>query len=163
MDHASRTAGERLLPRAGKGIVQAVSAAAISVDRAAGGEQSISLDTAMNGPMQAGGASVSDAQSGGGTVKAMPIINPSGNLGRWIEITADGTDMGIVSGPTSASVTGGNAPVFATNGNAGTAGVCKRLFAGTTEQFYALPDDRFLGIVGVGNGQVRIFPTGRPT
>jgi len=163
MDHASRTSGERLLPRTGKGIVAAVSAVAIVVDLATGGEQSPSLDNAMTSPMQAGGPSVADGASGGGTVKALPIITPSGNLGRWIDVTADGTDMGIVSGPTSASVSGVNAPVFATNGNAGTAGACRRIFAGTTEGFYALPDDRFLGVVGVGAGQIRIFPSGRPT
>lgn len=163
MDHASKTAGERLLPRAGKGIVAAVTAAASSIDLATGGEQSMSDAFAMNASPGAAGGTVANSTSGGGTVQALPQLNPKGLIGRWVDITADGTDMGIVSGPTLTSVTAGNAPVLTANGAAGTAGVCKRIFADTTEGFYLLPDDRFLGVVGVGNGQIRIWPSGRPT
>lgn len=162
MDHASKTAGERLMPRAGKGVVASVSAAPSSIDLATGGEQSMSDAFAMNASPGAAGGTVANSTSGGGTVQALPQLNPKGLIGRWIDITADGTDIGIVSGPTAASVTGGNAPVFATNG-AGVAGTCKRLFADTTEAFFLLPDDRFLGIIAIGNGQIRIWPSGRPT
>lgn len=151
-----------MLPRAGKIIVAAVTAAASSIDLATGGEQSMSENNSMNYGPQSQAASVAIGQYGGNTVQTITPLSPTGLIGRWIDITADGTDIGIVSGATSAAVTGGNAPVFATNGAAGTAGVCRRIFAGTTEAFYVLPDDRFLGVVGVGNGQIRITPSGRP-
>lgn len=162
MDHASKTAGERILPRAGKGIVAAVTAVASSVDLTAGGEQSGSEAFAMNASPGAGGPTVANSVSGGGTAQALPQVNPKGNVARWVDITADGVDIGIVSGPTAASVTGANAPVLATNGN-GAAGTCARIFAGQTQPFYVLPDDRFLGLVGTGAGQIRIWPSGRPT
>lgn len=87
--------------------------------------------------------------------------SPKGFIGQWVDIFADGSDVGYVFGPTNASVSGGNAPVLATTGNPGTAGACMRITSGTAKTYYIKPDDAFMGYVGAGTGNLRIAISSR--
>ncbi len=80
-----------------------------------------------------------------------------GFQGRYVTLHADGADVGFVFGPTSASVTGANAPVLATVG-VNVAGVCERLSNGERLQYYvAAGTDVFIGFVATGAGVLRIL------
>jgi hypothetical protein len=79
-----------------------------------------------------------------------------GIVGCYVDFFADGTDVGVVFGSTSASVTTTNAPVFATTG-VNTAGVCWRIPAGAKATWYLQAGvDLFVGFVGAGSGFLRI-------
>lgn len=72
-------------------------------------------------------------------------------------------DVGIIFGPTLASVTAGNVPAIATTGTlssnayVGTAGTCFVIPAGTGMKFLLQQNlDKFVGIVGSGVGVVRL-------
>ena len=78
----------------------------------------------------------------------------------YITIEADGQDLGIIVGPTLASVTGGSKPVLTTYGALsatgtyqGAAGTCFRVPAGTSVRRIPLPPPA--NVPGTGNG-----PTG---
>lgn len=162
MDKATRSAGEIQLPGAGEVVVQATSAVAIAIDLALAGApaaQSAGFEQNMPG---AGTPSLAVSSSGGGTTQTITPLNPSGFVGCWIDIFADTFDIGIIAAATNAGVTGGNVPALATTGNAGTAGCCKRILAGSSQAFYVTPDRRFLGVVASGAGFVRISRSGRP-
>ena len=84
-----------------------------------------------------------------------------------LSITSD-VDIGIIFGPTLASVSGGNAPVIANNGTltgntyTGAAGTCWLVKAanGNTDavRFILQPgQDVFMGVVGSGAGKVRFY------
>lgn len=89
------------------------------------------------------------------------LVSPKGFVGQWVDIFADGTDVGVIFGATNASVSGGNAPVLATTGNPGTAGVCMRIANGSFRTYYIKPDDEFLGVVGAASGNLRIAVSSR--
>ena len=153
---SARKGDEIRLPRSGSVLVLAVSVVAISIDLAnAGAPATESAGFAGNLP-NAGGRSEANSQTGGGGAAAPSALQPQGYAGHWIDIFADAADLGIISGPTLASVTGGNVPALATVGNAGTAGTCMRLASGSKTPYWVTPDDRFLGVVGAGNGFIRI-------
>lgn len=159
LDQASRLAGEIRLPTAGQCSVKATSAVAASVDLGAAGSPPAE-NAAFGANIPKGGSqSVANSTSGGGTVQAITVNNPEGFIGKWIDIYADAQDIGIIAGPTQASVTSGNAPVLANND--GSAGTCFRIAAGTYRSYYVDPDRRWLGYVGAGNGQMRIAPSSR--
>lgn len=149
-------------PRADRVAVVAVSAVAIVFDMALqGGPAGESLQYSNQSPVSYSRSEATSA-SGGGTVTAPAALNPRGFVGEWVDIFADGVDLGVISGQTSGAVSGANAPALATNGNAGSAGVCMRIPSGTFRPYYILPDDRFWGIVASGNGQARIVASSRP-
>lgn len=157
---ASRKGDEIRLPRTGTILVQSVTAAAV-IDLGAA-MAAIGASTTFETQMPPlGTAGFANATSAPGTTTAPTPPNPGGAVGRWIDIFADGADLGYISGPTSASVSGGNAPVLATTGNAGTAGNCARLLNGTFRTYFVLPDDKFLGVVSPGTCVVRISLSSR--
>jgi hypothetical protein len=102
----------------------------------------------------------SAAVSGSSTSTPAELPKP-GFVGHFCTFFADGADVGVVFGPTLASVNGGNAPNLATQGNAGTAGACFRIPSGQALRFAVLGDHRFLGFVGSGNGTLRIAISSR--
>jgi hypothetical protein len=86
--------------------------------------------------------------------------SPSNN---YLTIVAD-VDIGIIFGPTAASVSSGNAPAIATTGTlssnayVGAAGTCFVVPADFAVRFLLQPAlDKFVGIVGSGNGVVRLY------
>jgi hypothetical protein len=138
-----------------------VSAAAIVIDLgAAGAPQSESAQFTGNLPV-AGSRSEATSQTGGGTVQAPTTLQPQGYIGHYIDIFADGADLGIISGPANASVSGANAPVLATTGVAIAAGMCWRIPTGGRQSFFVTPDDRFLGVVASAAGTARITLSSR--
>lgn len=147
LDPATNQDHERRLPVAGSIIVQAVSTAAIVIDLSTG--QVVGQSAMATGPSQPSGIGRTEAvsTSGSGTVQAITPLNPQGYVGHYIDIFAEGVDLGVVGGPTNASVSGGNAPNLATAGAAGTAGVCMRIPSGTLSPYWVQPDARFLGVV----------------
>lgn len=96
-----------------------------------------------------------------GGAQAGTFVSPKGFVGQWVDIFADGTDVGIISGPTNASVSGGNVPALATTGTPGTAGACWRIPSGTFRSYYVKPDDLFLGVIGAASGNLRIAISSR--
>lgn len=109
-----------------------------------------------------------DAQLGAGA----PANGPGGAVGSWITLSPETADVGIITGPTKASVSAGNAPVLATAGAIDanglytpTAGVCWRI----RDQLVApspISDRRFklqkgvdewLGFVPSANGVLRLY------
>lgn len=152
MDEASRKAGFRRLPRVGGILVNAVGAATTSINLGTGGP---GAQAGNEGAMiPTGSQSQPVGQAGSGTAGGGLQWVTGGFIGKWIDIWADGGDIGIITGPTNASVTGGNAPVLATTGGLGTAGNCVRIAAGTMQPYYVTPDDQFLGLVGAAAGSV---------
>lgn len=147
--------------RAGTVAVVAVSASASVVDLS-GLPGGIGPTTAMSA--QQTNPAIPTAPSSalsGPTTSVQPLINPPGFVGHWVKLVADGADVGFITGPTSASVSGANAPTLATTGGATVAGTCDRIFAGTTWQFLVKGDDRYLGVVGSAGGSLRIVQTSR--
>lgn len=105
----------------------------------------------------------------------------NGLTGHYVTLQADSADVYIAVGPTLASVTGGNAPVAATNGTGviGTpaAGIALKIPNGSSQRFFFRfardiqtgaggvttspgAGDNFLGFVASGAGQLRIFLSG---
>lgn len=89
--------------------------------------------------------------------------DPKSTGRNYLTIVSD-VDIGVVFGPTTASVTGGNAPVLATVGTlssgvyTGAAGTCFLVPAKTPQRFLPAPGvDNFLGVVGSGAGTCRIY------
>jgi hypothetical protein len=89
--------------------------------------------------------------------------NPKSPTDNYLAIIAD-VDVGIIFGPTLASVSGANAPVIATTGTlssnvyVGAAGTCFVLPADFGMKFLLQPAlDKFVGIVGASAGTVRIY------
>lgn len=89
---------------------------------------------------------------------------PTSPVTNFLTIVSD-VDIGIVFGPTNASVSSANAPVIATNGTltgatyTGAAGTCFVIKANSQPTRF-LPQaglDNFLAIVGSGAGKVRIY------
>lgn len=158
MDQAGRTGLEIRLPLAGGVLNTSVSAVAIVVNLAsAGGPATQSAGNSANLPPTS--ASVGIAVPG--TVQAPTILQPSGFVGRWIDIYADGADLGIVAGPTNASVSGANAPALATTGTAVGAGQCMRIPNGFWRTYFVTADTAFLGIVASAAGTARICASSR--
>lgn len=89
--------------------------------------------------------------------------DPKSPTYNYIAIIAD-VDVGIISGPTLASVSGANAPDISVTGSlsgntyVGAAGACFVLPAGFGMKFLAQKGlDQFLGIVGSEAGIVRMY------
>jgi hypothetical protein len=163
-----QTASDIRMPRAGTIGVYAITTAT-SIDLTTGGmEQGGGQSAQFNGNMPPANVAPSTANSpgGGGTVQSLSPMNPVGWVGRWIDITVDAGsgagDLGIISGPTLASVTSANAPAIATTGVPGTAGNCYRIPAGTKQSFIPRADDRYIGVVSsTGTCTFRISASGR--
>lgn len=90
--------------------------------------------------------------------------DPKSPTRNYLTVSADGVDLGVIFGPTAASVTGGNVPVIATVGTlaagvyTGAAGTCFKIPNGTSVRFLPQPGvDLFLGIVASGNGTCRLY------
>jgi len=143
---ASRKADFQSPPRAyhangpeGQVAALAVSATAIAVDLTQGFSQ---------GPY--------DGTKGGYRGPETPTQN-------YLAIISD-VDVGVIFGPTLASISGGNAPAIATTGSlssnayVGAAGTCFVIPAGTLMKFLLQPTlDKFVGIVGSEAGVVRLY------
>jgi hypothetical protein len=159
-----RTCFDKKLPKVACVFVGTVTAAAV-IDLATF-TQTESAGYGQENPLTAIG---SLGQSGAGTgISGGPSVAARapqrGFLQCWIEVSIDpgGGNVGMVAGPTSASVSGGNAPVIATTGSPGTAGTCYVLGAGLPgERFFVGPDERFLGVVSSGTSTLRIYQSSR--
>lgn len=99
----------------------------------------------------------------GSTGLGAPPGQPQGLCGVFVEIYADGGDVGVVFGSTAASVTAGNAPSLTAAGSVtsneytGTAGTCHRIPSGQSERFLTqVGQDNFLAWVGAAAGFIRI-------
>jgi hypothetical protein len=80
----------------------------------------------------------------------------AGITGCFVDFYADGTDVYLIFGSTSAQVTSGNAPVATTTG-VNTAGVAFHLPSGQSHSWYLEKGtDNFIGFVGAGSGYLRI-------
>jgi hypothetical protein len=149
-------------PRVGQIAVQAVTTSASGIDLAAPGASAaatgvgpvIALNAQQIGAYNMASLPSSDPSSTAPTVQA--LVNPPGFIGHYVEFFADGADMGVIFGPTQASVSSANVPALATTGAAGTPGTCVRIPAGTFRVFLIKGDDRWLGVVGAASGQLRI-------
>ena len=92
-------------------------------------------------------------------------IGRVGALGSFISIYADGADLGIITGPTYASVTGANAPNLANVGTVNgagiytnVAGVCGHVPVSTfLECNLEAGYDIFIGFVAGAAGKIRIY------
>jgi hypothetical protein len=161
-----QTAADVRLPRAGTVGVYAVTTAT-SVDLSTGGfglGGGESAQFGANVPPANIAPATASSPGGGGTVQSLQAINPTGWLGHWIDITVDagGGDLGIISGPTLASVTGSNAPSISATGASGTAGNCYRLPVGSLKSYIPRADDRYIGVVSFsGTCTFRIALSGR--
>jgi hypothetical protein len=89
--------------------------------------------------------------------------DPTSPIRNCLTITAD-EDVGVIFGPTLASVTGGNVPVIATSGTltgntyTGAAGTCFVIPANQGMRFLLQAGrDNFVGIVAAAGGQVRMY------
>lgn len=150
MDKAHRSGAEIRLPRAGTVLNFTVTTAAAVVNLATAG-----------GPA-AEGMGLSNAQPPTGAPASGAVFNPAGWVERWIDIYADGADLGIVVGDTSASVSATNAPVLATTGTTvATAGQCWRIPNGTYRTYFVTSDSAFLGVVASAAGTMRIAASSR--
>jgi hypothetical protein len=93
-----------------------------------------------------------------------PSGAPQGLMGCEISFYADGADVGIITGSTLASVTGGNVPVLATAGSitggvyTGAAGTCWRILQSTSIRVMTqVGTDLYLAFVGSGTGNLRLY------
>ena len=161
VDQIARDSLDVQLPRAGFVGVYAVTGSASSINLVSGSGvfTTESLGNQFSLPTQ--GAQSLANQPGSGGAQQSPFMNPSGFVGHYVDIFADGADVGIISGPTQASVTGGNAPNLSTTGSPGTAGTCMRIASGTFRSYYVKPDDQWLGVVGSAAGNLRIALSSR--
>jgi hypothetical protein len=153
-----RLAADYRPPRAGTLIVQTVTTAAV-IDLSTGAYY-FGGSLAYAGSIQGSERSEAISIGGGGTQKFPTTLQPSGYVGHWIDIFSDGADTGLITGPTSAAVSAGNAPVLATTGT-GVAGTCMRIAAGTFRTYFITADDRFLGVVSSGTTTLRIALSSR--
>jgi hypothetical protein len=147
-------------PRAGTVLMQSVTAAAV-IDLSSAGKYYFAESMAYNGSIESAVRSEAVSIAGGGTQAQPTTLQPSGYVGHFIDVFSDGADTGIITGPTSASVSGANAPVLATTGNSGTAGVCMRINAGQTKRYFITADDRFMGVVSSATTLLRIALSSR--
>lgn len=90
-------------------------------------------------------------------IAAEPLSN-KGLLENFCFIQAIGADLLIVTGPTAASVTGGNAPVIATTGS-NAAGCGRLILSGQFYEFRPNSLNQFLGVVSSAAGFMRIGPS----
>jgi hypothetical protein len=162
-DLASRLCFDKKLPKVNFVSVTTVTTAAVidlatgTVVASAGFGQSLPLNAFPSAAVAS-----TNQESGGPAIGALP--NQRGFLQCWIEISVDpgGGNVGMVAGPTNASVSGANAPVIATTGAPGTAGNCYVMGAGLPgERFFVGPDERFLGVVSSGTSTLRIHQSSR--
>lgn len=79
-----------------------------------------------------------------------------GPLGCDVTFIADGTDAYVVFGPTSASVTAGNAPVAATTG-VNAAGVAMKFPNNVKVRLKLTAIDQWIGFVGAATGTLRFY------
>ena len=96
-----------------------------------------------------------------------PSQQRAGVVGNEVTIFADAQDLGIIFGPTAASVTGSgsaNVPALATYGSVSSgaytaaAKSCWRIPAGTSLRFLLQQGvDNFLGFVAAGSGLLRLY------
>lgn len=103
---------------------------------------------------------------------ASPLVgnlNFPGAVNQFVEFFADTADLGIVFGPTAASVSSSNAPVLTQDGTVttgaytGHAGTCYRIVAGTSKKWLLqLGVDLFVGFVGSTTGQLRLYVASMP-
>ena len=149
---ATRKSDEITAPVAGQISVIAVSGSAGSQDLAAIGPQTGQMQNEDALP-NAGSYQV----AGSATVSGSPL---QGCIGHFVEFFAETADVGILFGPTNASVTSASAPALATTGT-NTAGCCMRIPAGTYRTFYIHAPTRFVGFVGSTSGNLRISVTSR--
>jgi hypothetical protein len=92
-------------------------------------------------------------------------VRNGGLTNNYITLFADGCDLGIIVGPSVASVASGAAPVLATVGSIGASGVynaatgaCYRIPSGTKERILLQPGlDLFLGVVASATGTLRLY------
>jgi hypothetical protein len=84
----------------------------------------------------------------------------AGGVGQFVEFMADGADVGLVFGATSAAVTSANAPNLSQTGT-NTAGCCLRIPAGTYRTFYVTSATQWVGWIGASasNSNLRISVT----
>jgi hypothetical protein len=107
-------------------------------------------------------ASINNAGNGA------PPAGPVGAVGSYVCIYADQCDLGVILGPTAASVSGPNAPILNNVGSLGSNGI----YLGAAGTCYRIPStafneeprwrlqvgqDNFVGIVGSANGFARIY------
>lgn len=163
-DLATRTCFDKKLPKVNFVSVTTVTTAAV-IDLASGtvvASEGFGQSLPLSAVPSLGQSSAGTGVSGGPSVAASPPQR--GYLQTWVEISVDpgGGNVGMVAGPTSASVSGGNAPVIATTGVPGTAGTCYVMAAGLPgERFFVGPDERFLGVVSSGTSTLRIHQSSR--
>lgn len=124
-------------PRAGETTCISVSAAAGSQDLSQCGPVPSSNFGLNNAPTVAVGAS------------------GPGCVGHFATFFADGADVYVIFGSTAAAVTAGNAPVAATNG-VNAVGAAWKIPSGTEKSWKIRVQDRFVGFVASGAGQLRI-------
>lgn len=94
-----------------------------------------------------------------------PAQQKKGVLDNFVTIFADAADLGIVFGPSAASVSAGNAPVLATVGTVSgagaytaAAGTCFRIPAGQSARFHLQRGvDAFMGYVASAAGTCRLY------
>ncbi len=89
--------------------------------------------------------------------------NPASLVSNYLAIIAD-VDVGVIFGPTLASISSGNAPVIATTGTltgntyTGAAGTCFVIPANSGIKFLLQSGlDKFVGILGASSGKVRMY------
>jgi hypothetical protein len=162
-DLASRLCFDKKLPKVNFVTVVTVTTAAVidlasgTVVASAGFGQSLPLNAQPSAAVAS-----TNQESGGPAIATFPPQR--GYLQTWIEVSVDpgGGNVGMVAGPTSASVSSANAPVIATTGVPGTAGNCYVMGAGLPgERFFVGPDERFLGVVSSGTSTLRIHQSSR--
>ena len=157
----TKRANEILPPVASQGSVQPGSTTPATLDLSTVGQTVVNMAFADNYPASLA-YSGSTAQA---NVVGATLSSGKGCIDGYVDFTADGADFGIVFGPTLGAVGGSGATAAqpslgATGTNA--AGICQRVFAGTTRTFYIHPQHRYLGYVGsTGAGYLRIFPSSR--
>lgn len=126
--------------------------------------QTINLQTVVNPPnYNAAGA---DSQGGLGS----PAGQARGAVGHFLTIFADGQDLGIIVGLTSAVVSGGAAPDLSKLGTitaSGTyqsaTGTCYRVKANTSVRYRLQEEkDNYLGIVAAATGTARFYTSSPP-
>lgn len=163
-DLQTRTCFDKKLPKVSCILVQSITTAAVidlanfTQQESEGFGQVLPLSAIPSQGQSSAGTGV----SGGPSVASRPPQR--GFLQTWVEISVDpgGGNVGMVAGPTNASVSGGNAPVIATTGVPGTAGTCYVMAAGLPgERFFVGPDERFLGVVSSGTSTLRIHQSSR--
>lgn len=125
------------------------------------GESMVLATSTTASALDLGSAPVPSPPTSGGSAQSSQL---QGAVGHYITVFADTADVGLIFGPSLASVTAGNAPALASNGSVtsgvytpGT-GTCHRIPAGQERRFQLLMgQDRFMGFVGSAAGQMRVY------